>query len=72
MAVYKLNDTCKTLEKLFKKGYKSLNEIKKVEWEKLSEFTPFEKSLIMDFKVAAKHKKIVEFLAGVEYERKEE
>ena len=75
MAVYKMNDIMKTLDKLFKYNINTTEKLVNIKWQDLDsvgEFTPFEKSLIMDFKVAAKNKKIVEFLAGVEYERKEE
>lgn len=69
MTTYKINEISKTLDKLFKIGINTNNQILKLEWQDLNDFTPLEKSLIMDFKTAVKNKKIIQFLAGVEYGR---
>ena len=78
MAVYKLNDIMKTLDKLFKYNINTTEILANIKWQDLDsigEFSPFEKSLIMDFKVVIdenyKTNKrrnikngIIEFLAG--------
>ena len=78
MAVYKMNDIMKTLDKLFKYNINTTEKLVNIKWQDLDsvgKFTPFEKSLIMDFKVVVdenyKTNKrrnikngIVEFLAG--------
>ena len=78
MAVYKMNDIMKTLDKLFKYNINTTEKLVNIKWQDLDsigEFTPFEKSLIMDFKVVVdenyKTNKrrnikngIVEFFAG--------
>ncbi len=69
MTTYKINEISKTLDKLFKTGINTNKQILKLEWQDLNDFTPLEKSLIMDFKTAVKNKKIIQFLAGVEYGR---
>lgn len=54
MAVYKMNDIMKTLDKLFKYNINTTEKLVNIKWQNLDsigEFTPFEKSLIMDFKV---------------------
>lgn len=78
MTKYKLSDICKTLEKLFKNNINTTEKIANLTWQEIdtiANFTPFEKSLIMDFKIIVENefksikKKnftygIVEFLAG--------
>ena len=78
MAVYKMNDIMKTLDKLFKYNINTTEKLANIKWQDLDsieEFSPFEKSLIMDFKVVIdenyKTNKrrnikngIIEFLAG--------
>lgn len=78
MAVYKMNDIMKTLDKLFKYNINTTEKLANIKWQDLDsigEFYPFEKSLIMDFKVVIdenyKTNKrrnikngIIEFLAG--------
>lgn len=80
MAVYKLNEIMKTLDKLFRYNIKTTEKVATLKWQDLDfigEFSPFEKSLIMDLKVVIeknynsnKRRKIeggiIEFLAGVE------
>ena len=80
MAVYKLNEIMKTLDKLFKYNVKTTEKVATLRWQDLDfigDFTPFEKSLIMDLQVviesnynANKRRKIeggiIEFLAGVD------
>ncbi len=54
MAVYKMNDIMKTLDKLFKYNINTTEKLANIKWQDLDsigEFSPFEKSLIMDFKV---------------------
>lgn len=54
MAVYKMNDITKTLEKLFKYNINTTEKLINIKWQDLDsigDFSPFEKSLIMDFKV---------------------
>lgn len=78
MAVYKMNDIMKTLDKLFKYNINTTEKLANIKWQDLDsigEFSTFEKSLIMDFKVVIdenyKTNKrrnikngIIEFLAG--------
>lgn len=78
MAVYKLTDTIKTLDKLFKNKIDTTEKVINLKWQELDsigDFSPFEKSLIMDFKtlIEENYKQtrrrkiesgIVEFLAG--------
>ena len=78
MAVYKMNDIMKTLDKLFKYNINTTEKLANIKWQDLDsigEFSPFEKRLIMDFKVVIdenyKTNKrrnikngIIEFLAG--------
>lgn len=70
MQKYTLNQIVKTLEKLFESDYTTTKKIKTIKWENLDrinkDFTPIEKSLVMDFSDAVAKKKIVEFLAGKE------
>ena len=75
MSKYTLNQTLRTLEKLFKKDIITTKQFKNIKWENLDEIdkglNPIEKSLIMDFKNAVIKKKIIEFLAGKEIKEKE-
>lgn len=68
MPRYTLNQTLKTLEKLFQKDITTTKQFKSLKWDNLDridkELTPIEKSFIMDFRNAVIKKKIVEFLAG--------
>lgn len=78
MAVYKMNDIMKTLDKLFKYNINTTEKLANIKWQDLDsigEFSPFEKSLIMDFKVVIDENYrtnkrriikngIIEFLAG--------
>ncbi len=76
MPKYTLNQTLKTLEKLFKKDITTTKQFRNLKWDNLDkidkEFTPVEKSFIMDFRNAVIKKKIVEFLAGKEIEEESE
>lgn len=50
MAVYKMNDIMKTLDKLFKYNINTTEKLANIKWQDLDsigEFSPFEKSLIM-------------------------
>ena len=75
MQKYTLNQILKTLEKLFESDYATTKQIKTIKWNQLDKinknFTPIEKSLVMDFSYAISKKKIVEFLAGKESEEEE-
>ena len=75
MQKYTISQIIRTIEKLFKNGYTTTEQIKKIKWDKLDKicdnFTPIEKSLIMDFRDAVVKRKIVEFLAGKEEQNKE-
>ena len=54
MAVYKLNEITKTLDKLFKYNVKTIEKVANLKWQDLDsigDFSPFEKSLIMDLKI---------------------
>lgn len=76
MPKYTLNQTLKTLEKLFKKDITTTKQFRNLKWDSLDkidkELTPVEKSFIMDFRNAVIKKKIVEFLAGKEIEEESE
>ena len=78
VAVYKLNEITKTLDKLFKYNVKTTEKVANLKWQDLDsigDFLPFEKSLIMDLKIIVEsnyktnrrrkiEKGIIEFLAG--------
>ena len=78
MAVYKMNDIMKTLDKLFKYNINTTEKLANIKWQDLDsivEFSPFFFFFIMDFKVVIdenyKTNKrrnikngIIEFLAG--------
>lgn len=76
MQKYTLNQILKTLEKLFKSNYTTTKQIKLIKWDNLEQinenFTPLEKSLVMDFRDAVAKKKIVEFLAGQDINERNE
>lgn len=78
MAVYKLNEITKTLDKLFKYNVKTTEKVANLKWQDLDsigDFSPFEKSLIMYLKIIIEsnyktnrrrkiEKGIIEFLTG--------
>ena len=64
MAQYTLTQSVKTLEKLFENKIDTEEKIKSIKWENLKQFSPLEKSFIMDLKEAVMKRKIIEFLAG--------
>ena len=64
MARYTLTQSVKTLEKLFENKIDTEQKIKSIKWENLKQFSPLEKSFIMDLKEAVMKRKIIEFLAG--------
>ena len=78
MAKYKLNEITKTLDKLFSYGINTTENVANLNWQdldKIGEFTPMDKSILMDFKFVIKEnykinkkKKIknglIEFLSG--------
>ncbi len=66
MAQYTLTQSVKTLEKLFENKIDTEQKIKTLKWENLKQFSPLEKSFIMDLKEAVAKRKIIEFLAGKE------
>lgn len=80
MAVYKMNEIMKTLDKLFKYNVKTTEKVANLKWQDLDtigDFSPFEKSLIMDLKVVIESnyksnkrrkidKGIIEFLSGID------
>ncbi len=66
MAQYTLTQSVKTLEKLFENNIDTEQKIKTLKWENLKQFSPIEKSFIMDLKEAVAKRKIIEFLAGKE------
>ncbi len=66
MQQYTLSQSVKTLEKLFENNLDSEKKIKALKWEDLKQFSPVEKSFIMDLKEAVAKRKIIEFLAGKE------
>ncbi|MCI8272686.1 MAG: hypothetical protein HFJ55_01210 [Clostridia bacterium] len=76
MPKYTLNQTLKTLEKLFKRDITTTKQFRNLKWDNLDkidkELTPVEKSFIMDFRNAVIKKKIVEFLAGKEIKEESE
>ena len=63
MAQYTLTQSVKTLEKLFENKIDTEQKIKSIKWENLKQFSPLEKSFIMDLKEAVMKRKIIEFLA---------
>ena len=52
MPQYTLTQSVKTLEKLFENNIDSEQKIKALKWEDLKQFSPVEKSFIMDLKEA--------------------
>ncbi len=64
MAQYTLTQSVKTLEKLFENNIDTEQKIKSIKWENLKQFSPLEKSFIMDLKEAVMKRRIIEFLAG--------
>ena len=70
MRKYTTTQISKTLDKLFESGYTTTNKLKTIKWENLDKinknFTPTEKSLVMDFRDAVAKRKIIEFLAGID------
>ena len=64
MAQYTLTQSVKTLEKLFENKIDTEQKIKSIKWENLKQFSPLEKSFIMNLKEAVMKRKIIEFLAG--------
>lgn len=66
MPQYTLTQSVKTLEKLFENNIDSEQKIKALKWENLKQFSPVEKSFIMDLKEAVAKKNVIEFLAGKE------
>ena len=64
MAQYTLTQSVKTLEKLFENKIDTEQKIKSIKWENLKQFSPLEKSFIMDLKEAVMKRKIIEFVAG--------
>lgn len=66
MPQYTLQQSVKTLEKIFENNIDTEQKIKNLKWENLKQFSPVEKSFIMDLKEAVAKRKITEFLAGKE------
>ena len=66
MPQYTLTQSVKTLEKLFENNIDSEQKIKALKWEDLKQFSPVEKSFIMDLKEAVAKKNVIGFLAGKE------
>ena len=66
MPQYTLQQSVKTLEKIFENNIDTEKKIKNLKWENLKQFSPVEKSFIMDLKEAVAKRKIIEFLAGKE------
>lgn len=66
MAQYTLTQSVKTLERLFENNIDSEQKIKALKWEDLKQFSPVEKSFIMDLKEAVAKKNVIGFLAGKE------
>lgn len=66
MPQYTLTQSVKTLEKLFENNIDSEQKIKALKWEDLKQFSPVEKSFIMDLKEAVVKKNVIGFLAGKE------
>lgn len=71
MPQYTLQQSVKTLEKIFENNIDTEQKIKNLKWENLKQFSPVEKSFIMDLKEAISKRKIIDFLAGNETERGE-
>lgn len=71
MPQYTLQQSVKTLEKIFENNIDTEQKIKNLKWENLKQFSPVEKSFIMDLKEAISKRKIIEFLAGNETEKGE-
>ena len=70
MAVYKLNEIMKTLDKLFKYNVKTTEKVATLRWQDLDfigDFTPFEKSLIMDLKVVIESNYNADMIMPVAY-----
>lgn len=66
MPQYTLTQSVKTLEKLFENNLDSEKKIKTLKWEDLKQFSPIEKSFIMDLKEAVAKREVIGFLAGKE------
>lgn len=66
MPQYTLQQSVKTLEKIFENNIDTEQKIKNLKWENLKQFSLVEKSFIMDLKEAVAKRKIIEFLAGKE------
>ena len=66
MPQYTLQQSVKTLEKIFENNIDTEQKIKNLKWENLKQFSPVEKSFIMDLKEAVAKRKIIDFLAGKE------
>ena len=66
MPQYTITQSVKTLEKLFENNIDSEQKIKALKWENLKQFSPVEKSFIMDLKEAVAKKNVIGFLAGKE------
>lgn len=66
MPQYTLTQSVKTLEKLFENNLDSEKKIKALKWEDLKQFSPIEKSFIMDLKEAVAKREVIGFLAGKE------
>lgn len=66
MPQYTLQQSVKTLEKIFENNIDTEQKIKNLKLENLKQFSPVEKSFIMDLKEAVAKRKIIEFLAGKE------
>ena len=71
MAVYKLNEITKTLDKLFKYNVKTTEKVANLKWQDLDsigDFLPFEKIIVeSNYKTNRRRKiekGIIEFLAG--------
>ena len=65
MAVYKLNEITKTLDKLFKYNIKTTEKIANLKWQDLDsigDFSPFEKSLMRRNNNAFKIRKYNKFI----------
>lgn len=71
MPQYTLQQSVKTLEKIFENNIDTEQKIKNLKWENLKQFSPVEKSFIMDLKEAISKRKIIDFLAGNETEKGE-
>lgn len=66
MPQYTLQQSVKTLEKIFENNIDTEQKIKNLKWENLKQFSPVEKSFIMDLKEAVVKKNVIGFLAGKE------